>query len=66
MERKKNICNLFIEMRIVYMCVNEVLWVAPFSSTHHTCIDRKNKKKKEQIKMTHIRKMESDKKIKKL
>ena len=52
-------------MRIVYMCVNEVLWVAPFSFTHHTCIDRKNKKKKE-IKMTHIRKMESDKKIKKL
>ena len=47
-------------MRIVYMCVNEVLWVAPFSSTHHTCIDRKNKKKKE-IKMTHKKNGEREK-----
>ena len=59
-------------MRIVYMCVNEVLWVAPFSSTHHIYIyiihalTEKNKKKKE-IKMTHKKNGERERrKIKKV
>ena len=48
-------------MRIVYMCVNEVLWVAPVSPTHHTCIDRYEYKKKKEIKMTHKKNGEREK-----